>query len=389
MLLPVLINAEFGGSAKRVTNFLCLTLLVMVGVVFVKGPAGLLAETTLGIEWTNLWAAAIFAYYVVATLVPVDKIIGRLYPVFGAVLILMTTGLSVGTLNSGHRFPALQASHPDGNSFFPTIFVVVSCSAVSGFHSTQTPMMARCIQKRGSAMKVFYGAMIVEGGIGLVWAWATLVFYGGQEGLLKALAFEEGCANGNPAVLVTTILTTLLGNVGGAFAMMGVVVLPVTSGDTAFRAARLIIAEALGNSEGQKDLTQRLRVALPLFVTAFVVLQVDFGMIWQYFNFVNQLITVLVLWCAASMLRRGRDFHWVATVPAVFMTLVVATYLTSSREFIKIWSPVSTLLGSCVAGTTLVFFLLHPSESVESPSGEEVNVDARSESRRSMSDLRL
>mmetsp|Transcript_27055 Transcript_27055/g.58920 ORF Transcript_27055/g.58920 Transcript_27055/m.58920 type:complete len:590 (+) Transcript_27055:99-1868(+) len=350
--LPVLVGNELGNYAKHALNVVTLILVILVGVVFVKGPAALLANMTGGDMAVELWTAGIFAYYILATVVPINIIIGKIYPLFGLALIFMTVGLLGGTVASGRPFPSLQTTAPSGASWFPTIFIIISCSALSGFHTTQSPMMARCIKKQSSGFKIFFGAMITEGAIGLIWAMAPLVFYGGQAGLAKALT----CAHNNPAAIVNTVLHTLLGPIGGAISIVGVVVLPITSGDTAFRCARLIVAEFFRAVEGQKDIKRRLLISVPMFAIAFGISLVDFKMIWKYFNFTNQLLSAMALWAGAAFLRRTGKHVPVAFVPATFITLCLTTYICHSAEFgtkaVPLW--ISATIGAVVTACITV-----------------------------------
>mmetsp|Transcript_5149 Transcript_5149/g.11131 ORF Transcript_5149/g.11131 Transcript_5149/m.11131 type:complete len:646 (+) Transcript_5149:363-2300(+) len=355
--MPVLMGRELGNCAKHLLNVVTLALLVLVGVVFVKGPATLLGDLTFGGSYAaEIWTGIIFGYYVIATIVPVNVVIGRIYPIFGAALVFMTVGLLGGTLLSGRPFPSLHSTAPDGDSWYPAVFIIISCSALSGFHSTQTPMMARCIKKQSSGYPIFFGAMIAEGFIGLIWAMSPLVFYGGQEGLAKALK----CAHNNPANIVTKILTDLLGPIGGAVAIVGVVILPVTSGDTAFRSARLILAEMLGAQNGQKTMTRRLLISIPMFAIAFLVSLVDFKMVWQYFNFTNQLVAALTLWTAAAFLRRTGRWSIVASLPGAFMTICLTTYICKSPEFatadVPLWVAIS--IGGVLGAIAVTFMVV-------------------------------
>ena len=301
-------------------------LLVLVGVVFVAGPAGLLANLT-GVD-AMVFVAIIFAYYFIATVLPVDKIIGTVYPFFAVLLVFMAVGLVSMLFIKGYDFyPAAQwvNQHPAGLPIFPMVFITIACGAVSGFHATQSPMMARCIANEKYGRPVFYGAMIAEGVIGLIWVTLGMSFFPDPAALAAVLG-----PKGNAALVVNNISVSLLGGFGGALAILGVVVLPVTSGDTAFRSARLTIADIFGYD--QRPNRNRLSIAVPLFVIGVALNFIPFGILWRYFGWANQTLAAIVLWTgAAYLLHRGR-FHWVATLPAMFMTAVSVSYICFEKS---------------------------------------------------------
>ncbi|MCF1428545.1 MAG: carbon starvation protein A [Shewanella sp.] len=325
--IPNLTGKYLGKGAKHFMNAFAIVLLLLVGVVFISAPAGLLAKLT---GWSmSIFVGIIFCYYLLATIVPVDKIIGRLYPFFGALLLFMSVGLTVALIVSSEHtlLPGVQAAdfltnlNPNDMPLWPALFITIACGAISGFHATQSPLMARCMENESNGRFVFYGAMIGEGIIALIWCAIALSFFGGVEGL------NEGMA-GNPANVVYEASTGLLGVVGGFLAVLGVIVLPITSGDTAFRSARLILSEFF--KLPQNELPKRLILALPLFALGGILTQVDFGIIWRYFGVANQATAVLMLWTASAYLLRHDKLHWICTVPAMFMTTVVISFLLSS-----------------------------------------------------------
>lgn len=325
--VPNLAGKYLGRGAKNFMNIFAIVLLLLVGVVFISAPAGLLAKLT-GVS-LSVFVGVIFVYYLLATIVPVDKIIGRLYPFFGALLIFMSVGLTVAlALSSEHSMlPGFEVGdffqnlNPNDMPLWPALFITIACGAVSGFHATQSPLMARCVENESNGRFVFYGAMIGEGIIALIWCAIALSFFGGVEGLNAGMA-------GNPANVVYDASTGLLGAVGGFMAVLGVIVLPITSGDTAFRSARLILAEYFNMPQTQ--LPKRLLLAIPLFIIGAVLTQVDFGIIWRYFGVANQATAVMMLWTAAAYLLRHNKLHWIATIPAMFMTTVVISFLLNS-----------------------------------------------------------
>ena len=296
-------------------------LLILVGVVFVAGPAGLLSQLT-GMH-SMLFVAIIFAYYFLATILPVDKIIGRVYPFFAVLLVFMAVGLLGALAFKGYTFYSnieWTMHSPSGLPAWPLVFITIACGACSGFHATQSPLMARCINNEKHGRKIFYGAMIAEGVIGLIWVTLGMSFYSDTAALAAALG-----PKGNAALVVNNISVELLGVFGGALAVLGVVVLPVTSGDTAFRAARLTIADAIGYD--QRPHKNRLMIAVPLFVVGVALNFIPFGMLWRYFGFANQALAAIMLWAAAAYLLHRGKFHWIASVPACFMTAVSAVYI--------------------------------------------------------------
>ena len=268
-------------------------------------------------------------YYILATILPIDKIIGKIYPLFGAVLIFMAVGLLVGLFYHGYTLPEISFvdKHPAGLPVWPYMFITVACGAISGFHSTQSPLMARCLKQEKHGRQVFYGAMVAEGIIALIWAQAGIAFYHNTDALYAAIS-----AVGQSGV-VYEVLHTLLGPVGGALAVIGVVACPITSGDTAFRSARLILADAL--KWDQKKLNKRLIVAVPLLAVGMILSQLDFAVIWRYFSWSNQTLAMVALWAAATYLSRNADKFWyslIAAVPAAFMSALIFTYMLMSKS---------------------------------------------------------
>ncbi|QSX31282.1 carbon starvation CstA family protein [Shewanella cyperi] len=354
--VPNLAGKYLGKKAKHFMNVFATILLLLVGVVFISAPAGLLAKLT-GAD-ISIFVGVIFVYYLVATIVPVDKIIGRLYPFFGALLLFMSVGLTIALLVSTEHslLPGVQASdfltnlNPKDMPLWPALFITIACGAISGFHATQSPLMARCMENESNGRFVFFGAMIGEGIIALIWCAIALSFFGGVEGLASGMA-------GNPANVVYEASTGLLGTIGGFMAVLGVIVLPITSGDTAFRSARLILSEFFNLP--QNELGKRLLLAIPLFVVGAILTQVDFGVIWRYFGVANQATAVLMLWTASAYLMRHNKLHWICTVPATFMTTVVVTFLLNSATLgAGLPMTLSTVAGIIIAVTVAGGLLL-------------------------------
>jgi carbon starvation protein CstA len=347
--VPDVVGRNLGNGFKQFMRGFSVILLILVGVVFFLGPAALLQSLT-GIDLKVL-IGGIIAYYFLATILPVDKIIGRIYPLFGAILIFMAIGLITMLMVKGYTlFPqkTFDNINPQNLPLWPLMFITIACGAVSGFHATQSPMMARCLPNEKYGRSVFYGSMIAEGVIALIWATLAMSFFETPEALNNVLA------EGGPGLVVQQVSTTLLGHLGGILAIIGVVVLPITSGDTAFRSARLIIADIFKLS--QKENFKRLVIALPLFAVGFLISLSDFGLIWRYFGWANQTLATVVLWTAAMYLVRQRKFHWVATVPAVFMTVVVTTFICNSGIGFNLPMRVATSIGIGAAVVAAVAF---------------------------------
>lgn len=342
-----IVGRYLGLTAKQVMRVFSVVLLVLVGVVFISGPAGLL-QTMTGID-KNIFLVLIIVYYILATILPIDKIIGKIYPIFGAALLIMGVGIMGGIIFGGYTVPeiSLQNFHPTGKSIFPFLFITIACGAISGFHATQSPIMARCLKNEKEGRRVFYGSMIAEGVIALIWAAAAMSFYGSTEALAAA---------GSPAVVVNDISTTMLGAFGGILAVLGVVAAPITSGDTAFRSARLVIADAMKFK--QEKLMNRFLIAIPLFAVGISLTFIDFTIIWRYFAWSNQTLATIVLWTSATYLYKNSKPHWIASLPAAFMTAVVTTYIIVAPEGLKLSESIGVPIGIAVAVLTFAFFLM-------------------------------
>ncbi len=354
--VPNIVGKQLGNVMKQLMNVFAVVLLLLVGIVFVLGPAKLLGSMS-GMD-VALWTTIIFAYYILATVLPIDKIIGRLYPFFGGLLLFMSFGLIIGLIFSDKTFFAATSGaeslfsnlHPKELPIWPLIFITIACGAISGFHSTQSPLMARCLQNEKNGRFVFYGAMIGEGIIALIWCTLGLSFYE------TPAAMNAVLAAGGPAKVVHDVSTSLLGSLGGILAVLGVVVLPITSGDTAFRAARLIIAEFI--KLPQRDIAKRLMIAVPLFVIGYFISRTDFDVIWRYFGWANQTVAMVMLWAAAAYLVRHNKFHWVCTIPAVLMTAIVVTFIANAKIGFGLPMDTATTIGiAFTLAATVVFFL--------------------------------
>ena len=326
--LPDIVGKYLGNNVRKFMTFFTGFLLLAVGVSFVNGPADLLGNLT-NMSMTP-WLYVIFAYYILATLLPIDKIIGKIYPFMGLALIFMAVAVGGYLLYGGFTgklyleeltFDTMKNMHADpaNNILFPMLFIVISCGAISGFHATQSPMMARCMTDEKYGRPIFYGAMISEGIVAMIWATAAMAYFGGAEGLNAAAE-----AGKTPAIIVDVICNSWLGRLGAIIAIVGVVVCPITSGDTAFRSMRLIIADAL--KFNQKPIKNRLIVSVPIFVVAYLLCNVDFSTIWKYVGIGNQVLATITLWTAATYLAKKGKAHWMMSIPATFLSIVCTTY---------------------------------------------------------------
>ena len=324
-----------GKVMLTIMRIFSVVLLVMVGVVFSKGPAGLLAMLTPENLNTNFWLWVIIVYYFVATFVPIDKVIGKIYPVFGICLLVMAFGVAGVLMFSGdYHMPELWNNfanyHAQGTSVWPFMFLTVACGAISGFHATQSPMMARCCTSEKQGHKIFYGAMVAEGIIALVWAAAGVSFYENSQALLAA--------GGGVNAVVFEICSTTMGKFGGLLAMLGVIACPVTSGDTAYRSVRLTIADWFRID--QSDWKKRLLLTAPILGIGALICQIDYSVVWRYFTWANQTLAMIALWAAAMYLFRNKKNFWVCAIPATFMSGVSMTYFIAAPECLGLlWTP--------------------------------------------------
>jgi carbon starvation protein CstA len=348
--LPELATKFLGKAMKHVVNAFAVLLLLLVGTVFVSTPASLLNLLLDGKVALGILIAAIFIYYILATLLPVDKIIGRLYPWFGAILLISAVGIGIGLIVKGAPIPELSLSnfHPDNAPIFPLLFFTITCGALSGFHATQTPIISRTTQKESQGRKIFYGMMIAEGIIAMIWAAAAMSLFDGYGGL------QELLAAGGPGAIVSEVSTLMLGAVGGTLAVLGVIVLPITSGDTAFRSARMIIAEYINMA--QKKMSSRLWIAVPLFAISVVLTQIDFNILWRYFSWANQATAVIALFVGAMYLYIAKKNYWISLIPGTFMLIMVITYILNAQIGFRLPMNIAWYGGFAGAALLLVLF---------------------------------
>lgn len=358
-----IVGNSLGNGVRQIMRVFSVLLLILCGVVFTIGPADLLAILTNNRPGPVFWFWIVLLYYFIATFVPIDKVIGRFYPVFGILLITMALGVSGSMLFSGRfQMPELwnhfTNEHPDGISAWPFMFITVACGAISGFHSTQSPMMARCCKSEYAGRKVFYGAMIAEGLLALVWAAAGVTCYESRQALSAAGA---GCS-----AVVYAICESTMGRIGSVLALLGVIVCPISSGDTAYRSARLVLADWFGLD--QASFKNRLLLTVPLLLAGFIISRMDYSVLWRYFSWSNQALAMIGLWaCSVYLMRQGRN--WKLTLfPAGFMTAVTVSYFGMAGECLgkvwqalsvdpKVYSAVSVFAGIAVAVLFTVLFL--------------------------------
>ncbi|MBT2161397.1 carbon starvation CstA family protein [Zobellia barbeyronii] len=342
-----IVGIYLGPRMKHIMRYFTVILLIFVGTVFLMGPAKIIDGMT-GNMWNLwIWVGIILVYYILSTLLPIDKMIGKIYPVFGVAMLLMALGLLIALFFGDYHIPELvpanlinMTSDPEATPLFPILFVTIACGAISGFHATQSPLMARCMQNERLGRKIFFGTMITEGIVALIWAAAAMTFFGDVGGLNDAML-----ANGNNAAWAANeISLNMLGKVGGILALLGIVAAPITSGDTAFRSARLILSDIFKTD--QKKIKNRLYISIPLFIVAFALTQMDFGMIWRYFAWSNQTLATVVLWTITAYLIYENKFYWITLIPAIFMTMVCTTYILIAPEGFELENNIAYIGGT-------------------------------------------
>jgi len=361
-----IVGIYLGNGTKQFMRGFTVILMVIVGAVFIIGPAKILAGLTPDLLSMTFWVWVVFIYYILATMLPIDKIIGKIYPVFGFALFFMAFGLITALFVKGYHIPELSLAnlrnlHTDAGKFpvFPMMFITIACGAISGFHATQSPLMARCITNEKLGRRVFYGAMITEGVVALIWAAIGMSFYGGVNELNVVMTANQG----NAAFIVNEISNSLLGKFGGALALLGVVAAPITSGDTAFRSGRLIVADFMNLKQG--PIRNRLLISVPLFAIGFLLTRIDFSIIWRYLAWSNQTLAIVVLWTITVYLAQEKKQYWVTLVPAVFMTAVISAYLLFAPEGFSLSMGVSYSIAIGISIVSFVTFLIWRNETIK------------------------
>ena len=358
--LPEIVGRYLGPATKKVMTIFTMILMILVGAVFVSGPAELIAGMTP--DWMDplFWIIVIFIYYVLATLLPVDKIIGKFYPIFAIALLFMAVGILVMLFVKSPDLPEMWngfGTKYESNPIFPMMFISIACGAISGFHATQSPLMARCMPHEKYCRPVFYGAMVAEGIVALIWAAAATYFF--QENGIIDQATGRAFSG---AAVATRISGEWLGTIGGILALLGIVAAPITSGDTALRSARLIAADFLHID--QKPIAKRLLVCIPLFLITIAVLIYSlkdaegFKIIWRYFAWCNQTLSVFTLWAITVYLVRIKKNFYITLIPALMMTLVCSTYICIAPEGLSLPQVAAYLIGGACTAIGLVWFII-------------------------------
>ena len=349
--IPEIVGHELGPVIKQAMRVFSMILLLLLVAVFVVNPAQLVAGMTDSSLDVNFWIAVIFGYYILATILPIDKVIGNIYPVFGAALLFMAIGIMGYMIFSGIEIPTgitegLYNRHSEASThpLFPMMFVSIACGAISGFHATQSPLMARCLKNEKYARPIFYGAMVTEGIVALIWAAATIAFTGGYAELNTY--FADG---GVAGTLINDISINWLGAVGGILVMLGVVAAPITTGDTALRSARLIVCDAIGLK--QDKIVSRLLVSVPLFVIVYLLMQTDYSVLWRYFAWSNQTLSLFAfLGISVWMFENSKaKWVWIPLIPGAWYTFVTVTFIANAQIGFHIpWTP-AYIIGVCAA----------------------------------------
>ena len=346
--LGEIVGKHLGPVVKVTCQVFSIGLLIMVGAVFTMSPSDILA--TISPFPREVWMVIIMVYFAVATIIPINKLIAKIYPVFGAGMILLGVGMAVALFATGNftAIPEFKFNnpHPRGTMLFPYLFVTIACGAISGFHATQSPLMARCIGSEKEGRLVFYGAMIFEGFMALIWAAVAMTFFpDGIEGLANA---------GLPAQVVSTISFAFFGTVGGIISIICVGIFPISTGDTALRASRLAIADALKLE--QASIKSRFLITVPLFAIVIALLFIDFTILWRYFAWMNQTLAVFTLWASAVYLVRQKSFHWICTLPAVFMTFMTMSYIFVAKEGLGLPPQIGCGIGGAITVACITVF---------------------------------
>lgn len=348
---PTIVGKYLGNFARKAITVISIVLMILVAAAFTAGPAQLIAQIT-PISFMGA-LVLVFAYFILAAILPINKIIGRIYPVFGAILIFMALAIAVALVFGSEPIPNLtmQNLHPGDLPIWPLLMVTISCGAISGFHSTQSPIVSRTMKKESEGRKIFYGAMIAEGVIALIWAAAGMTFFGGTGGLQAALTA------GGPAGVVNEISISLLGTVGGILAILAVIILPITTGDTALRSSRMIVTETISKWVNPDKKVIVLGITIALGIPIFLLSTIDYTFLWRYVGWTNQLSATIMLWTAVSFLMKEKKTHYIAGIPALFMTGVVCTYIFYAPEGLNMDYTVSIIIGSILTAIVTAVYV--------------------------------
>lgn len=336
MTMPSIISKYLGTKIQKIMAVLIIMTGILVAATFAKGAAELLSNlTNISII---IWMTIIFIYFLIATVFPIDKIIGKIYPIFGALLLIMIV-LMTGALilNPAYTIPEFttQGVYLTNKSIFPYLFVTIACGAISGFHASQSPIVARCIENEKDARPVFFGSMVIEGLVALCWAAIAMAFFQGQ----PQLAAIYGAA---PSVAVSEMAMTLVGPIGLVLTIIGVVICPITTGDTSLRSSRITIADELNLNH--EKLIPRLKIAVPLFLAAFGLSFIDFGLIWRYFAWAQLIVATIVLYAASAYLIQKEKPYIIALLPAIICTLIAFAYILQAPEGLRLPSMTANII---------------------------------------------
>lgn len=360
--LPDTVGRYLGVSTKQVMRVFTVVLLILVGAVFVSGPAGLLANMTPKHLDATFWIIVIFVYYVLATLLPIDKIIGKIYPLFAVSLLFMAGGILFMLFWHHPELPEITdglGENYTGLAIFPMMFVSIACGAISGFHATQSPLMARCMTHEKQGRPIFYGAMVAEGIVALIWAAAATYFFK-ENGISYILDGNEVLYTG--ADVASDISKNWLGKFGGLLAILGIIAAPISTGDTALRSARIMVADMF--KVEQKAISKRLLISIPIFLATMAILlyslkdKEGFNVIWRYFAWSNQTLSVFTLWALTVYLTRKNKPYLVTLIPALFMTAVCVTYICVAPEGLQLSETVSYSIGGGCVVVSLVWYII-------------------------------
>ena len=357
--LPEIIGRYLGPTAKKIVCVFTMILMILVAAVFVSGPAELIAGMTP--EWmkARFWIIVIFLYFILATMLPVDKIIGKIYPLFAFALLFMAGGILVMLYVKNPDLPEMWngfGTKYEKNPIFPMMFISIACGAISGFHGTQSPMMARCIKSEKYCRSIFYGAMIAEGIVALIWAAAATCFFQ-ENGIIDTITGKAFSG----AAVATRISNEWLGTFGGILAILGIVAAPITSGDTALRSARLIAADFLHFD--QRPIGKRLMISIPIFLVTIGVLIYSLGdaegfkIIWRYFAWCNQTLAVITLWAITVYLVKEKKNFYISFLPALMMTMVCSSYICIAPEGLSLPQNISYVIGGICTLSALIWFI--------------------------------
>ena len=349
LTMPNIIAKYLGSTIQKVVAVLIVITGILVASTFATGSADLIANLTK--TDPLIWLILIFSYFFIATVLPIDKIIGRIYPVFGALFLIMAilmTGAII--LNPAYSIPEFttQGLYLTDKSIFPYLFVTIACGAISGFHASQAPIVARCVENEKDARPVFFGAMVLEGLTALCWAGIAMAFFHGQ----PQLAVIYGAS---PSIAVNEMATTLLGSVGLVLTIIGVVICPITSGDTSLRSSRITIADELNIN--QEKIVSRLKLAIPLFIASFALTFIDFSLVWRYFAWTQLIVATLVLFAASAYLIEKHKLYIVTLAPAILCTLIAFAYILQAPEGLNLPSMIANIISIVATSIITIIFI--------------------------------